>query len=57
MQDKEILKTISVKVNEECWRKLKICSIQRGTTFAKVVKEILERSMSKKMFEEIKIEE
>lgn len=45
---KEELKNISVGVTNECWKKLKILSIQKEITLAECVKDILEKSVSRK---------
>ena len=49
---KENIKPIQPEVSKECWKKLKIVAIQKDITLPQLVKEILERSMSNKKFEE-----
>lgn len=51
--NKENLKKVSVEVSNECWKKLKITSIQKEITLAACVRDILEKSVSKKVFEEV----
>jgi hypothetical protein len=51
-------KNINIEVSIECWKKLKIISISKDVTLQEVVKDILERSVSKKNnLEEIKLQE
>lgn len=45
---KKELKKISVEVTNECWKKLKIASVQKETTLQQLVKEILEKNASKR---------
>lgn len=45
---KEVAKKVSVEVSNECWKKLKIISIQKEITLQELVKDILDRSVSKK---------
>jgi hypothetical protein len=47
MKEKD-LKNISVSVSNDCWKKLKILSIQKEISLLEQVREILERSVSKK---------
>ena len=47
---KEEVKKFSVQVSNECWKKLKIVSIQKEISFLELVTNILERSVSKKTF-------
>jgi hypothetical protein len=47
----EELKKVGTEVSNECLKKLKILAIQREVTLAAQVREILERSVSKKTFE------
>lgn len=42
------LKKISVEVSKECWKKLKILSIQQEITLGEQVRSMLERAVSKK---------
>lgn len=46
-------KNINIEISCECWKKLKIISINKDMTLQDVVKEILERSVSKKVFDEV----
>ncbi len=45
---KENIKKLSIQVSNECWKKLKILSIQKEITLQVLVKEMLERNVSKK---------
>jgi len=47
------LRKISAEVSKECWKKLKIISVQKEISLAECIKEILEKSVSKKVFEEV----
>lgn len=49
----EILKKVSTEVSHDCLKKLKITAIQKEITLAELVRDILERSMSKKQIEEM----
>lgn len=42
-------KNINIEVTVECWKKLKIVSIDRDITLQEVVREILERAVNKKI--------
>lgn len=44
----EVLKKVTAEVSNECLKKLKILSIQKDLSLAELVKEILERNVSKK---------
>lgn len=48
---KEENKSISTEVSKEVWKKLKILSVQKEISLPALVKEILERSVSKKTVE------
>lgn len=48
---KEELKKVATEVSKECLKKLKIISIQKEITLSAYIKEVLERSVSKKSFE------
>jgi hypothetical protein len=45
---KEDIKKFSVEVSKECYKKLKILSIQKDLSLPTLVKDILERSVAKK---------
>ncbi len=47
----EVLKNISVSVSNDCWKKIKILSIQREISLLEQVREILEKAVSKKQLE------
>jgi len=49
----EILKNISVSISNECWKKIKILSIQKEITLLEQVREILEKYTVKKNLLEI----
>lgn len=53
----EILKKVNAEVTVECWKSLKKLAIDKDISLQDLVKEILERSMSKKKFEEVKVNE
>jgi macrodomain Ter protein organizer (MatP/YcbG family) len=42
-------KNINIEINHECWKKLKIISIDRDITLQEVVRDILERATNKKV--------
>jgi len=44
-------KNINIEVGIECWRKLKMLSISKDTTLQEVVRELLEKTLSKKVIE------
>ena len=48
---KEESKSISTEVSKEVWKKLKIVSVQKEISLPALVKDILERSVSKKSIE------
>lgn len=50
---KENIKSIPAEVSKECWKKLKIMAIQKDISLGQLVKDILEKSMSKQKFESI----
>lgn len=49
---KEEVKAVPSEVSKECWKKLKIVAIQKDITLGQLVRDILERAMSTKKFEE-----
>lgn len=49
---KEELKRINVEVSNDCWKKIKILSIQEEISLPEKVKNILERAVHKKHFEQ-----
>ncbi len=49
---KEEVKPIQSEVSKECWKKLKIVAIQKDQTLPQLVREILEKAMNNKKFEE-----
>jgi hypothetical protein len=49
------LKNISLRVTNDCWKKLKILSIQKEISLQEYVKDILEKSITKKTFDEINV--
>lgn len=44
-------KNINIEISMECWRKLKIISISKDMTLQDVVREVLEKHVSKKNVE------
>lgn len=48
---KDELKKVASEISNECLKKLKILSIQQEVSLQEKVREILERSVSKKTFE------
>ena len=44
-------KNINIEVSHECWKKLKMLSIDKESTLQDVVREILEKSASKKVLQ------
>lgn len=42
-------KKVTASINFECWKQLKILAVQKEVNLQAVVKEILERSMLKKI--------
>lgn len=50
---KEDLKKLTIEISNECWKKIKILSIQKEITLQEQVKEILEKSVGRKSIEEI----
>jgi hypothetical protein len=50
---KEELKKVTTEVSNECLKKLKIISIQKEITLAQYIRDVLERSVSKKNFAEV----
>lgn len=53
--NKDGIKRLNVVVSFECWKKLKILSIQKEISIVEVIREILEKNMLKKLNEEITI--
>lgn len=51
----EVLKKLNIEINNECWKKLKILSIQKEISLNQCVKELLEKIMSKKSISEIEV--
>ena len=47
------LKNISVEVSNDCWKKIKIMAIQKEVSFQEQVRELLEKSVSRKNFDDI----
>lgn len=45
---KDDVKKVSAEVSKECLKKLKILAIQREITLPELIRELLERSVSKK---------
>lgn len=52
---KEVLQNINVGVTKECWKKLKILSIQNEISLVEQVKLLLEGSVSKKKIESVEV--
>ena len=50
---KEELKNIPVSVSKECWKKLKIVSIQKDISLSQLVRDTLERYVTSKKMETI----
>lgn len=48
---KENIKTLSVEVNKETWKKLKIMSVQRELTLPELIRELLEKITSNKKYD------
>lgn len=42
-------KNINIEINHDCWKRLKIISIDRDITLQEVVRDILERATNKKI--------
>lgn len=49
------LRKITVEVSAECWKKLKVVSIQKDATLQEVVREILEKNASRRNIENVEI--
>ena len=49
---KEVMKSIPSEVSKECWKKLKIVAIQKDMSLGQLTREILEKAVSTKKFEE-----
>ncbi len=49
------LKKVTVEVSNDCWKKLKILSIQKEISLTQCVRDLLERSMGKKNINEIQV--
>jgi hypothetical protein len=54
---KDDLKKVATEVSKECLKKLKIVSIQKEISLADCVRDILERSVKNKSFENQLVEE
>jgi hypothetical protein len=54
-KEKEELKNISVTVSKECWIKLKILSVQKEISLPQLVREMLEKSVLGKKFENVEV--
>lgn len=52
---KDELKKVSVEVSKECWRKLKMLSLQNDITFHEQVRDILEKSIRNKKVQEVEV--
>lgn len=52
---KENIKSIQSEVSIEVWKKLRIVAVQKDLTLPQVIREILEKAMSSKKFEEPKV--
>jgi macrodomain Ter protein organizer (MatP/YcbG family) len=46
-------KNINIEISNDCWKKLKMMSINKEITLQDLVKDILERTTSTKKFETI----
>ncbi len=53
--NKEEIKNITVGVSKECFKRLKILSIQNEISLAEQIKALLESSVSKKKIETVEI--
>ena len=47
----EELKKISVEVSNDCWKKIKIYSVDKEITLQEAVRDILEKAVGTKKFE------
>jgi len=47
----EELKKLTVEISNECWKKIKILSIQKEISLSEQVRDILEKSVSKKVID------
>lgn len=45
------LRKINVEVSNECWKKLKILSVQKEISLSQCVKDVLERSVQSKKYD------
>lgn len=48
-------KNINIEISIESWKKIKIISVQKDMTLQDVVRDIIEKSVSRKTFEEVAI--
>ena len=46
-------KNINIEISHDCWKKIKIISIDKDMTLQEVVRDILERYVSKKGKQEV----
>ena len=49
----ENIKKVYAEISNECNKKLRILAIQKEISLGECIREILERSVSKKVFEEV----
>lgn len=50
-------KNINIEISYECWKKLKILSISRDNTLQDVIRDVLDKGLSKSKFPDITKEE
>lgn len=50
-------KNINIEISIECWKKLKKLSIDKDVSLQEIVRDVLEKTMNKKHFEDTKISE
>lgn len=53
---KDVLKKISIEVTHECWKKLKIISIEKDLSLQDLVRNMLERATNSKKFSNQEVE-
>lgn len=53
----EVLRKLNLEISNECWKRLKILSIQKEVTLQQCVKDLLERLMNKKSMQEVEVTE
>jgi predicted HicB family RNase H-like nuclease len=46
---REDMKKVTAEISKDCWKALKVLAVQKEVSLAEVVKEVLEKSMSKKL--------